>query len=60
MATITVNDTELYYELHGTGPDVLVLNNGVIDLNRIKPLARLGYQEYTAVDNVFKMTRPNN
>ena len=37
-----------------------VLNNGVIDLNRIKPLARLGYQEYTAVDNVFKMTRPNN
>ena len=36
-----------------------VLNEGLIDLNRIKPLARLGYQEYTAVDNVFKMTRPN-
>jgi len=37
-----------------------VLNNGLIDLNRIKPLARLGYQEYTAVDNVFKMARPQN
>jgi flavin reductase (DIM6/NTAB) family NADH-FMN oxidoreductase RutF len=35
-----------------------VLNEGLIDLNRIKPLARLGYQQYTAVDNVFKMTRP--
>ena len=36
-----------------------VLKDGLIDLGRIKPLARLGYQEYTAVDNVFKMTRPN-
>lgn len=36
-----------------------VLKDGLIDLDRIKPLARLGYQEYTAVDNVFKMTRPN-
>jgi flavin reductase (DIM6/NTAB) family NADH-FMN oxidoreductase RutF len=37
-----------------------VLKDGLIDLDKIKPLARLGYQEYTAVDNVFKMTRPNN
>jgi flavin reductase (DIM6/NTAB) family NADH-FMN oxidoreductase RutF len=36
-----------------------VLKDGLIDLNRIQPLARLGYQEYTAVDNIFKMTRPN-
>lgn len=34
MATITVNNTELYYELHGTGADVLVLNNGVIASTR--------------------------
>jgi flavin reductase (DIM6/NTAB) family NADH-FMN oxidoreductase RutF len=37
-----------------------VLKDGLIDLDRIKPLARLGYQEYTAVDNVFKMTRPGS
>jgi flavin reductase (DIM6/NTAB) family NADH-FMN oxidoreductase RutF len=37
-----------------------VLNEGLIDIDRIKPLARLGYQEYTAVDNVFKMTRPES
>ena len=30
MPKITVNDVELYYELHGDGEDVLVLNNGII------------------------------
>jgi len=37
-----------------------VLRDGLIDLDRIKPLARLGYQEYTAVDNIFKMSRPGS
>jgi flavin reductase (DIM6/NTAB) family NADH-FMN oxidoreductase RutF len=37
-----------------------VLKDGLIDLDRIKPLARLGYQEYTAVDNIFKMSRPGS
>jgi 3-oxoadipate enol-lactonase len=30
MPIIAVNAVELYYELHGTGDDVIVLNNGVI------------------------------
>ena len=37
-----------------------VLSDGLIDLNKIKPLARLGYQQYTAVDNVFVMVRPQD
>ena len=37
-----------------------VLTDGLVDLDKIKPLARLGYQEYTAVDNIFKMTRPGS
>ena len=37
-----------------------VLNDGLIDLNRVKPLARLGYQEYAAVERVFKMPRPGS
>jgi len=37
-----------------------VLVDGLIDIDRIKPLARLGYQQYTAVDNVFVMTRPKD
>ena len=36
-----------------------VLVDGMIDLSKIKPLARLGYNQYTTVDNVFTMTRPN-
>lgn len=35
-----------------------VLSDGIIDLSKIKPLARLGYNQYTAVDNFFTMTRP--
>lgn len=30
MTKVTVNDVELYYELHGEGEQVVVLNNGVI------------------------------
>lgn len=30
MAISKINGVELYYELHGEGEDVLVLNNGVI------------------------------
>ena len=35
-----------------------VLVDGLIDLSRIKPLARLGYMQYTAVDELFAMRRP--
>ncbi len=35
-----------------------VLTDGMVDLAKIKPLARLGYLQYSAVDNVFEMTRP--
>jgi flavin reductase (DIM6/NTAB) family NADH-FMN oxidoreductase RutF len=35
-----------------------VLTDGMIDLAKIKPLARLGYNQYTAVDSVFTMNRP--
>ena len=34
------------------------LTDGKIDIARIRPLARLGYQDYTVVDEVFPLTRP--
>ena len=37
-----------------------VLVDGLIDLSRIKPLARLGYMQYTAVDELFALQRPND
>ncbi|HLH87961.1 MAG TPA: flavin reductase family protein [Xanthobacteraceae bacterium] len=34
-----------------------VIRDGLIDLSRIRPLARLGYMDYTVVDNIFTMVR---
>ena len=32
--------------------------DGVVDITRIKPIARLGYEDYAVVDSVFSMERP--
>lgn len=37
-----------------------VLVDGLVDLSLIKPLARLGYMQYTAVDELFAMARPQD
>ncbi len=36
-----------------------VLRDGLVDLNRIKPIARLGYMDYTLVETIFPMKRPS-
>lgn len=35
-----------------------VLTDGMVDLAKINPLARLGYLQYTAVETIFEMDRP--
>jgi len=30
---------------------------GKIDVSKFKPIARLGYDEYAIIDNIFKMKR---
>jgi flavin reductase (DIM6/NTAB) family NADH-FMN oxidoreductase RutF len=37
--------------------DDAVIVDGMIDMARIRPLARLGYMDYSVVDNVFTMLR---
>jgi len=38
--------------------DDAVIANGMIDMSRIRPIARLGYRgDYTVVDNIFEMKR---
>jgi flavin reductase (DIM6/NTAB) family NADH-FMN oxidoreductase RutF len=37
--------------------DDSVIVDGNIDLARIRPIARLGYMDYTSVDNIFTMHR---
>jgi len=34
------------------------LVDGIIDIEKIMPLARMGYKDYTHVEKIFSMTRP--
>ena len=38
--------------------DESVLNEGLVDIQKLRPIARLGYMDYTVVDTVFSMGRP--
>ena len=38
--------------------DDAVLTDGLVDLDKFRPIARLGYMDYTRVDLVFSMARP--
>ena len=51
-------NTTIIGRVLGIHIDDEVLSDGLVDLDKIKPLARLGYRQYTAVDNIFVMTRP--
>ncbi len=35
--------------------DAVITNDGKVDLRAIRPIARLGYMEYTSVDAIFEM-----
>jgi len=39
--------------------DDAIIDDGMIDMGRYRPIARLGYMDYTSVDNVFSMDRPD-
>ena len=38
--------------------DDAFIHDGVVDTTLLKPLARLGYRDYSAVEEVFQLTRP--
>jgi len=39
--------------------DERILRDGMVDMAVYRPLARLGYMDYTVVDNVFSLDRPD-
>ena len=45
-------------EVLGINIDDNCIKDGMVDVKKIKPLARLGYMDYCYVDNIFKMNRP--
>lgn len=44
-------------EVVGIYIDDNVLTDGKVDIAKLRPIARLGYNEYAVIDKVFKMTR---
>lgn len=39
--------------------DDAILTDGMVDMAKFRPIARLGYMNYTVVDNIFTMMRPS-
>lgn len=38
--------------------DDKAINDGMVDTGKLKPIARLGYMDYSVVDNTFTLQRP--
>jgi flavin reductase (DIM6/NTAB) family NADH-FMN oxidoreductase RutF len=51
-------NTAVFGRVIGIHIDESILTDGMIDMTRFKPIARLGYFDYSVVDNVFTMRRP--
>ncbi len=52
-------NTMIIGQVVGIHIDDSALTDGLIDIARIKPIARLGYMDYTVVEKVFTMRRPS-
>ena len=44
----------------GINIDDNYIKDGIVNVKKLKPLARLGYMDYSVVDNIFTMNRPLN
>ncbi|MCY4239439.1 MAG: flavin reductase family protein [Rhodospirillaceae bacterium] len=46
-------------EVVGIHIDDAVLTNGFVDMDKVRPIGRLGYMDYVTVDDVWTMLRPD-
>ncbi len=53
-----VNNVMVLGEVVGVHLDDAVVVNGIFDVTRYSPLARLGYKDYTSVTDIFALDRP--
>ena len=44
----------------GVHIDDEVLTDGLVDIAKLKPIARMGYRDYAVVDSVFSLMRPTS
>jgi flavin reductase (DIM6/NTAB) family NADH-FMN oxidoreductase RutF len=47
-------------EVVGIHIDDSLITNGMVDVTKARPIARLGYMDYCVVDEVFEMLRPDS
>lgn len=52
-------NTVVFGEVVGVHIDDDVIVEGMVDMMKLDPIARLGYDQYTRVTDVFSMTRPS-
>lgn len=52
------HSTMIIGEVLGIHIDDSVLTDGFVDMDKIKPIGRLGYMDYATVDDVWEMHRP--
>jgi flavin reductase (DIM6/NTAB) family NADH-FMN oxidoreductase RutF len=45
-------------EVAGIHIDDALITDGMVDITRARPIARLGYMDYCVVDEVFEILRP--
>jgi flavin reductase (DIM6/NTAB) family NADH-FMN oxidoreductase RutF len=48
----------VFGQVAGIHIDDAVLRDGIVDVERMRPIARLGYHDYTVVERIFSLTRP--
>lgn len=54
----TYTNGAVFGEVVGVHISDAVIQDGMVDITRYKPIARLGYMDYAVVDEVFTMPRP--
>ena len=52
-------NTAVFGHVVGIHIDESVLTDGLVDVAKLKPIARLGYMDYAVVEEVFQMRRPS-
>ncbi len=55
-----IDNTVVFGEVVGIHLDERYVKNGVVDTAAMKPLARLGYRDYSWVEKTFAMDRPKD
>ena len=52
-------NTTIFGHVVGIHIDESVLTDGLVDVTKLKPIARMGYMDYAVVEQVFEMRRPS-